>query len=64
MAEARDIENLFALWEQNVETVRSIKPKPWSAPSSENGIASQLVAHLKHCAVALAKRNNASQSIT
>ena len=28
MSEARDIELLFAIWEQNVETVRALKPLP------------------------------------
>jgi hypothetical protein len=55
MTEAHDIELLFAIWEQNVETVRvpnrSLKqealPKSVTAP--------QLVNHLKQCAIGLVK---------
>ena len=55
MVEAQDIEILFAIWEQNVETVRSLNRclKQDSLPRS--GIAPQLVTHLKRCAVALVK---------
>ena len=61
MSEARDIELLFAIWEQNVETVRALNRslKQHSLPRS--GIAPQLVAHLKHCAVALVKPENRSK---
>jgi hypothetical protein len=56
MSEAFDIELLFAIWEQNVETVRTRSLKHDSL--SRSGIAPQLVAHLKHCAVALVKPEN------
>jgi Rad52/22 family double-strand break repair protein len=51
MRETPDIELLFPIWEQNVETVRDLNRslKQQSLPRSE--IAPQLVAHLKNCAV-------------
>jgi Rad52/22 family double-strand break repair protein len=61
MSEARDIEMLFALWEQNVETVRAINRTLGQQHLQKLGIAPQLVAHLKQCAVALAKNTNATQ---
>ena len=57
MSEARDIEILFALWEQNVETVRAINRSLDQHHLQKSGMAPQLVAHLKQCAVALAKRH-------
>ena len=56
MSEARDIEMLFALWEQNVETVRAINRTLGQQHLQKSGIAPQLVAHLKQSAVALAKK--------
>ena len=53
MSEARDIELLFAIWEQNVETVRALNRSLKQDSLPRSGIAPQLVAHLKHCAVAL-----------
>ena len=35
MTEARDIELLFAIWEQNVETVQSGEPKPEARLTAE-----------------------------
>src|SRR6476620_2199734 len=58
MSEARDIELLFAIWEQNVETVRALNRSLKQDSLPRSGIAPQLVAHLKHCAVALAKPEN------
>jgi hypothetical protein len=55
MSEAKDIELLFAIWEQNVETVRALNKSLKQDSSQRSGIAPQLVAHLKHCAVALTK---------
>src|SRR6476659_6973540 len=55
MSEARDIELLFAIWEQNVETVRALNRSLKQDSLPRSGIAPQLVAHLKHCAVALTK---------
>jgi len=58
MSEALDIELLFAIWEQNVETVRTLNRSLKHDSLSRSGIAPQLVAHLKHCAVALVKPEN------
>ena len=55
MSEAQDIELLFAIWEQNVETVRAISRSMKQDHLPKSGIAPQLVAHLKRCAIALAK---------
>ena len=55
MSEARDIEILFALWEQNVETVRAINRSLKENHLTKLGFAPQLVAHLKRCAIALVK---------
>jgi DNA recombination protein Rad52 len=64
MSTARDIETLFALWEQNIETVRAINRSLGQQHLQGSGIASQLVAHLKQCAFAAAKRNDAIQNVT
>ena len=53
MSEAKDIEVLFAVWERNVETVRALNRSLKQESLPRSGIAPQLVAHLKHCAVAL-----------
>ena len=55
MSEARDIELLFAIWEQNVETVRALNRSLKQDPLPRSGLAPQLVNHLKQCAIALAK---------
>ena len=55
MSEAQDIEVLFAIWEHNVETVRALNRSLRQERLPNSGIAPQLVAHLKLCAVALAK---------
>src|SRR6185312_1630904 len=55
MAEARDIEFLFAIWEQNVETVRALNRSLKQDALPKSGIAPQLVSHLKQCAIALVK---------
>ena len=55
LAEAPDIEQLFAIWELNVDTVRAINKQ--TNPSSPRGVVAQnLVAHLKRRAIALAKQ--------
>ena len=61
MSDARDIELLFTIWEQNVETVRALNRSLKQDSLSKSGIAPQLVAHLKHCAVALVKPENRSK---
>jgi DNA recombination protein Rad52 len=56
LADAADIEVLFAIWERNVDTVRAINKQP--NRSSPRGVIGQnLVAHLKRRAIALAKQN-------
>jgi hypothetical protein len=55
MGDAQDIELLFAIWEQNVDTVRSLNKSLKQGSASKAGIAKSLVAHLKTCAIALAK---------
>ena len=62
MSGARDIEILFALWEQNVETVRAINRDLDQQHLQKSGLAPQLVAHLKQCAVALAKKTDPTQA--
>jgi len=62
MSETRDIEILFALWEHNVETVRAINRSLAQHHLQKSGLAPQLVAHLKQCAVTLAKANNSTQA--
>ena len=54
MTEARDIERLFEIWEQNVSTVRELNASREKL-GLELGFAPSLVAHLKSCAVALVK---------
>jgi hypothetical protein len=55
MSAAEDIELLFAIWEQNVETVRAVNRAMRQDQLPKSGIAPQLVAHLKRCAIALVK---------
>ena len=62
MREAQDIELLFAIWEQNVDTVRALNKRLKQGALPGSGIAAQLVAHLKHCASALVKPGNANDA--
>jgi hypothetical protein len=65
MTEANDIELLFAIWEQNVDTVRALNRSLKQDALPRSGIAPQLVSHLKRCAIALVKpekRANSSDS--
>jgi hypothetical protein len=55
MSEANDIELLFAIWEQNVDTVRALNKSLKQDQLPKSGIAPQLVTHLKRCAIALVK---------
>jgi hypothetical protein len=55
MTEAKDIELLYDLWEQNLVTVRVLNRRVRSA-----GVADKLVAHLRACAVAFVKEANGS----
>jgi DNA recombination protein Rad52 len=54
MSAAADMEALFALWEQNVDAVRSLSRTLRQEHLPKSGIAPQLVRHLKRCAVDLA----------
>jgi hypothetical protein len=54
-AVARDIELLFAIWEQNVDTIRALHRSLRQAQLPKCEIAPQLVSHLKRCAIALVK---------
>ena len=60
MTETCDIELLFAVWEQNVETVRALNRSLKQDALPKSGVAPQLVNHLKQCAVSLANRANGS----
>jgi Rad52/22 family double-strand break repair protein len=55
MSEAGDIETLFAIWEQNVDTVRALHRHLKQTHLPQSGMAPQLVAHLKRCAIALVR---------
>ena len=55
MSGAKDIEALFAVWEQNVETVRAINRHVREQTPVSGALAQDLVAHLKACAVSIAK---------
>jgi hypothetical protein len=55
LTDASDIEQLFAIWERNVDAVRAINRQA-NRSSSRAVIARNLVAHLKSRAVALAKQ--------
>ena len=59
MSEARDIEIFFAIWEQNVDTVRALNKHLKQDHLPKSGVAPQLVAHLKRCAIALVKPHGA-----
>ena len=56
LTEATDIEQLFAIWERNIDTVRTIN-RQTNRSTPRGVIAHNLVAHLKSRAIALAKRN-------
>ena len=55
MTQANDIELLFAIWEQNVDSVRALNRILKQEQLPKSGIAPQLVNHLKQCAIALVK---------
>ena len=56
LTEATDIEQLFAIWERNVDTVRAIN-RQTNRSTPRGVIAQNLVAHLKSRAIALAKQS-------
>ena len=55
LTEAADIEQLFAIWERNVDAVRAIN-RQTSRSTPRGAIAQNLVAYLKARAIALAKQ--------
>jgi recombination DNA repair RAD52 pathway protein len=55
LSEAKDIEQLFAIWERNVDTVRAIN-RQTNRSTPRGVIVPNLVAHLKSRAIALAKQ--------
>ena len=57
LTEATDIEQLFAIWERNVDTVRAIN-KQTNRSTPRGVIARNLVAQLKRRAIALAKQSS------
>jgi hypothetical protein len=50
MTKAGDIEVLFSVWEQNLDTVRALN-KCVNREGNGTGPAQQLVTHLKQCAI-------------
>src|SRR5262245_39995584 len=64
MNEAADIELLFAIWEQNVDTVRILNKCLSRESGTKAGLAQSLVGHLKHCAIRLVKPSNQGESHT
>lgn len=54
MSDANNTEILFAVWENNIATIRILQ-KRIGPLSAETGPAKGLLAHLKTCAIALAK---------
>ena len=57
LTEATDIEQLFAIWERNVDAVRAIN-KHTNRSTPRGVIGQNLVAHLKSRAIALAKQGS------
>ena len=55
MAEARSIELLFSVWEQNVVSVRALSYALKQKSKGKEEFAKELVTHLKSCANALVK---------
>jgi Rad52/22 family double-strand break repair protein len=56
MTKAESIETLFAVWEQNVATVRALNYRLKENGKTKTDIGKDLVSHLKSCAVALVER--------
>jgi len=59
LTHAADIEQLFAVWEQNVDAVRAL-----NRCVKEDDGAQTLVAHFKQCAAALAKSTNGNEPLS
>ena len=63
LTEAADIEQLFAIWERNVDAVRAIN-KQTNRSTPRGVIAQNLVAHMKGRAIALAKQGSQPSAAT
>ena len=63
LTDAADIEQLFAIWERNVDTVRAIN-KQTNRSTPRGVIAQNLVAHMKGRAIALAKQGSQPSAAT
>jgi DNA recombination protein Rad52 len=59
MTQAKDIELLYDLWEQNIETLRTLH----RSSNEEPAMVPKLVAHLRSCAVGLVKQANTPQAL-
>jgi DNA recombination protein Rad52 len=59
MTEAKNIELLYDLWEQNIETLRTLHRYSREEP----GIVPKLVAHLRSCAIGLVKQAGIPQAL-
>jgi len=59
MTEAKDIGVLYDLWEQNIETLRTLHRYSKEEPR----IVPRLVAHLRSCAIGLVKQANSPQAL-
>jgi DNA recombination protein Rad52 len=59
MTEAKDIELLYDVWEQNIDTLRALHRSSKEKP----GIVHNLVAHLRSCAIGLVKQANTAQAL-
>ena len=62
MTNAGDIESLFDIWEKNVATVREMNAARKKL-GLDAGFATDLVAHLKSCAVGLVKTGNEADTV-
>jgi len=63
LTEAADIEQLFAIWERNVDAVRAIN-KQTNRSTPRGVIAQNLVAHLKRRAIAFAKQGSQAPDLS
>src|SRR5262249_50531634 len=59
MSDAGDIEVLYDIWEQNIDTLRALHQHT----KHELGIVPKLVSHLRSCAVALVKQAHTSLTV-
>jgi hypothetical protein len=60
LSEAPDIEQLFGIWERNVDIVRALNRQS-NRPTPRGVIGQNLVAHLKSRAIALAKQGSPAE---